>query len=103
VKCVIGEAREVTITDFIPAFAQFYEKSATLPPDRKIGRALTWYLGNMIKGEEKTFTYVIYSPVKVVGKIDLPVVKGTYRSKKNRLKHMNSNSIFVLAEEAQKE
>jgi hypothetical protein len=103
VKCIRGEAREVTVTDFIPIFAQLYDKSAPLPPDRKVGRALTWFLGNMIKGEEKTITYIIYSRINVVGKIELPVARGSYKSKRGGSKHVNSNNVFILAEESQRE
>jgi hypothetical protein len=99
-KCVKGEAKEVIITDTIPIFSEFYEKSATLKPDRKIGRSLTWYLGNMIKGEEKTISYVIYSKVKVMGKIEMPVVRGTYKNIKDKLRHLTSNKLFILAEES---
>jgi len=103
VKCIRGEAMDVNVTDILPIFASLHEKTANPLPDRKIGRSMTWHLGNMIKGETKTITYVLYSGIKIVGKIELPDAKGSYRNKKGSTRQLGSNRVFILAEEMPKE
>jgi hypothetical protein len=35
-----------------------------------------------------------------MGKIEMPVVRGNYKNIKDKLRHLISNKLFILAEEA---
>ena len=51
----------------------------------------------MNKGEERIFTYIIYSKIGVVGKFELPSARAIYE-KEGKVKKTESNRSFFINE-----
>lgn len=89
---------DIRITDIIPGTTKLHDKS-TFPPasiDEKT-RRIHWNLNSMAKGEERTFSYLIYSKIRIVGSFSLPIAHASYKSD-NRQKFVSSNRTSFAAE-----
>lgn len=90
---------EIKITDLIPVTTKLYEKMTSPHPshvDEKT-RRLHWNLSSMAAGEERTFTYVIYSKIRIIGSFELPAAHAAYKSGSTQ-KHVYSNRTSFAAE-----
>ncbi|MFA5019908.1 MAG: hypothetical protein WC533_02305 [Candidatus Pacearchaeota archaeon] len=88
----------VRIYDQLPAMSQLYEKFGTMPDkiDRQTGR-LSWNIKRFTEGEERVYTYIIYSKMKVIGKFELPAATGVYETN-GKVHESKSNKAFFLNE-----
>lgn len=71
----------VTIIDRLPQLVELYEKFGAVAPDKvdTKNRKLEWNVESMDRGEEKIFSYIIYSKrVGVVGRFELPNARAVY-------------------------
>ena len=93
-------AERINITDKLPHLVNLYEKFGAVPP-HKIdihNRRLEWNIESMNKGEERIFSYIIYSSkIGVVGKFELPSAKAVYERDGN-IKETTSNRSFFINE-----
>ncbi|NCN99228.1 hypothetical protein COU62_00955 [Candidatus Pacearchaeota archaeon CG10_big_fil_rev_8_21_14_0_10_35_219] len=71
---------DIKITDRIPGMTKIHEKFGTKPDkiDEK-SRTVHWNISRLNAGEERTFSYLIYSKIKVVGTFELPVATASYK------------------------
>jgi len=91
---------KVTLIDRLPAMAQLYEKFGNSPTKvNKVSGRLEWDLGHLGEGEERFFSYVIYSKTKIVGKFELPSATLVYESD-GKLHEARSNRAFFINEPA---
>mgnify|MGYP001594456890 FL=1 len=69
----------VQIIDRLPFMAKIYEKYG-ISPDRidESTRRLFWDIKTLQAGEERVFSYIIYSKINVVGKFELPTAVAIY-------------------------
>jgi len=91
---------DVKITDHIPGTTQIHEKM--IYPHAEVDektRRILWNIKSMRKGEERTFSYVIYSKMKIFGSFELPIAHASYKSD-NQQKHVSSNKTSFAAEGA---
>ena len=89
---------KIEISDKIPALVKIYEKFLT-PPDKvdyKRNR-IGWKINSLHPGEERVFSYIIYSKVVVIGKFELPRAIGIYE-REGKLKQAFSNRTSFLHE-----
>jgi len=86
---------KVRIYDRLPAMAKLYEKYGDVPKIEH-GR-LKWELDHLAEGEEKIFSYILYSKVKVIGKFELPAATGVYEIQ-GRQGEVKSNRAFFINE-----
>ena len=89
---------KVNIIDRLPGLVKLHEKF-TVKPDKidPRTRKLIWHINSLNSGEERVFTYVIYSKVKVVGKFELPSAMATFE-KDGKLQEIYSNKTYFAAE-----
>ena len=95
---------DVVLMDRIPRTVKIYKKFGISTPDEidAVTRRLRWNIGDLKAGEERLFTYVVYSRVGYVGKFVLPPAVGKFHFGDN-LYSIDSNSVFFLAEQTSKE
>lgn len=91
-------AENIQIIDRIPASTQIYEKFGTKPD--KIDpstRRLIWTIGRLNSGEERVYSYIIYSKLNIVGRFELPPATAVYE-KDDKSHEVFSNKTFFSAE-----
>jgi len=100
---VIAKAKEfvekIKITDKIPTIVKIYERFGSVAPDRvdEKNRRIEWDVESMSKGEERVFSYVIYSKIGVFGRFELPEADAIYNFR-GQLKRATSNRAFYINE-----
>ena len=90
----------VQIIDRLPAVAQLYEKFGIMPD--KIDPAtkrLFWNLDRLNAGEERIYSYIIFSKVRVVGRFELPAATAVYL-REGKTENVLSNRAFFVSETA---
>ena len=101
VKLILEARREVenvSLIDKIPAVVKVYEKFGTIRPDLidTKNRRLKWDIGNLAAGEERAFSYMVYSKVGIVGKFSLPPATAVFE-KNDQIHEVESNHVFFLS------
>lgn len=88
----------INLTDWLPAMTKIHEKYGTKPDhiDEQT-RKISWHINSLNAGEERAFSYLIYSKLKVVGKFELPSAHASYKSE-GKMKSVNSNRTSFAAE-----
>lgn len=89
---------DIQIIDKLPGMTTLYEKFGSKP--NKIDhstRRLFWDIERLNAGEERVFSYIIYSKVKIVGKFELPPATATF-SREGKTHHIHSNRTFFVAD-----
>ena len=93
-----GSVENVNVVDRVPHMTKLYEGFGRKPDrvDEK-ARTLHWNVGNLRSGEERIFSYIIYSKLRVVGKLELPVASASYQKDGER-KLETSNKTYFLSD-----
>jgi hypothetical protein len=100
---IILKARDfienIKVIDKIPGMVKIYERYGTITPDKvdHKHKRIEWNLDNLNKGEERIFSYIIYSKIGVVGKFELPETKAFFEYK-GKAKEQTSNKSFFINE-----
>lgn len=97
-------AENVSVTDRVPNLVKLHERYQTLTPDRydEKTKRMEWNLGSMNAGELRVFSYVVYSPVGVVGRFNIPKARLVYE-KAGRVVEAYSNEVVFLSEQTKGE
>ena len=90
---------KIRVMDKIPAIVKVHKRFGTIEPDKidEKNRRLEWNIDSLQAGEERIFSYVIYSKVAPVGKFELPTATAVYE-KDGKLHEAESNRVFFLTE-----
>jgi len=90
--------KNIIISDRIPGHAKVYNKFG-IPPHRidESSRKLEWDISQMNAGEERVFTYIIYSKINIVGSFELPAASASFEHEGQR-EHIFSNKTHFAAE-----
>lgn len=91
---------KINIIDKLPQIVNLYEKFGAVAPDKvdMHNKRLEWNIEAMNAGEERVFSYIIYShKVGVVGRFELPGARIVYE-KNNKIKEITSNRAFFINE-----
>ena len=97
----VRRASNVSLIDRIPGIVQVYEKAFGIIKPTKIdsnNKRLQWDIGDMAPGEERSFSYIVYSTVGVVGKFALPQALAVFE-KDGQIHEVESNVVYFLAEQ----
>jgi len=100
---VIVKARDfverIRIIDKIPGMVKLYERYGAITPDKidEKNKRLEWNIENLDAGEERVFSYIIYSKMGILGKFELPEAEALYEYK-GQLKETTSNKSFFINE-----
>ncbi len=88
----------ISLTDRIPGHAKLYNKFG-IPPHRidESSRKIEWDIPHLSAGEERVFTYIIYSKINIVGSFELPAASASFEYDGKR-EHVFSNKTHFAAE-----
>jgi hypothetical protein len=94
----------VSILDKLPPIVRLYERYGAITPDRvdKKNKRLEWNLESLDQGEERIFSYVVYSKIGIVGRFELPPARGVYE-REGKVKETTSNKVFFESELKEKQ
>jgi len=89
---------KVQIIDRLPGMTKLYEKFGHAP-DRieHATRRLFWDIPSLSPGEERVFSYIIYSKVSVVGRFELPSATAIFE-REGKTHEILSNKTYFLAD-----
>ena len=86
----------VVLTDRLPAMTHLYEKYGRRPDIiNEKARILEWNIGHLAAGEERIYSYVIYSKLAVVGQFELPFASATFDFANKRPTVYSNRAFFV--------
>lgn len=73
------DVKEIILTDSLPGHTKLYDKFGSKPDhiDEK-SRRISWKLNHLSAGEERLYTYIIYSKINVIGTFELPSASASY-------------------------
>ncbi|MEM3074822.1 MAG: hypothetical protein QW727_02690 [Candidatus Pacearchaeota archaeon] len=93
---------KISIYDRIPPTTKIYEgyEHKSTKFDKNTGR-IQWDIPRLGEGEERIFSYIIFSKVKIVGKFELPSAMGVYELN-GKVHESQSNRTFFIYEPEQK-
>jgi len=93
----------IKIIDKLPPLVKVYEKYGALPPTSidERNRRLEWQIENLNEGEERVFSYIIYSKVGVMGRFALPMATAVYE-RDGEIKEIESNKVFFISEQRER-
>ena len=91
---------ELSLIDRVPNTVKLYRKSFNIHPESVdvTTRSMKWEIEELDAGEERVFSYIVYSRVGYVGKFSLPKAIVKYKID-DVAKQDSSNSVFFLAEQ----
>ena len=90
--------QKLALYDRLPPMAQLYNQYGDSPKDfNKASGKLQWDIGYLGDGEERVFSYIIYSKMKVIGKFELPSATAMYEID-GKLHESRSNRAFFINE-----
>ena len=88
----------IQIIDKLPNGVVLYEKYGTMPDKiDKAARRLFWNINSLNAGEERVFSYVIHSKIKIVGTFELSPATALYE-KDDKTYEVFSNKTFFVTE-----
>ena len=98
------EVENVTLTDRVPAIVKVYKKFGSTKPDKIDSRTrkIQWNIGDLQAGEERMYSYIVYSKVGVVGKFSLPEATAIFE-KGEKINETKSNKVFFLNDQTNTE
>ena len=89
---------KIQIIDKLPGMTRIYEKYGRRP-DRidSATRRLFWDIDHLNAGEERVFSYIIYSKVRAIGSFELPAATALYE-REGLARESRSNKTFFVSE-----
>ncbi len=94
---------DLQVIDKLPGMAILYEKFG-IKPDKidAATRRLFWNIERLNAGEERVFSYIIYSKVRVVGRFELPPATAIF-DREGKTHEVLSNRTFFVSDIARSE
>jgi len=94
------DVENVSLIDRVPAIVKIYKKFGMIKPDKidTQNRRIHWNIGDLNAGEERVFTYIVYSKVGVVGKFSLPEALAVFE-RDGKIHEVDSNKVFFMSDQ----
>lgn len=94
---------KIKVIDRLPPMVKVFERYGAFAPDRvdEKNRRIEWNLSALGRGEERVFSYIVYSKVGVMGKFELPMAGAIYEYE-GKIKEASSNQAFFTNEPGMK-
>lgn len=99
---VIARARryveKISIIDRLPPLLKLHERYGTEPNriDER-NKRVEWIIDSLNAGEERVYSYIVYSKIGVFGRFEVPRASAIYE-RNGKIKETSSNRVFFLAE-----
>ena len=88
----------VQVIDRMPGMSKLYDKLGRRPDKiDEATRRLFWNINHLNKGEERVFSYIVYSKLKVMGRFELPTAMAIF-TKDGKRQEVTSNRAFFVSE-----
>jgi hypothetical protein len=86
---------KIRIIDRLPPMVKLFERYGAVAPDRvdEKNRRMEWNINGLSRGEERVFSYIIYSKIGVMGRFELPPAGAIYEYE-GRIKDASSKPAF---------
>ncbi|MBM3247435.1 hypothetical protein FJZ17_02760 [Candidatus Pacearchaeota archaeon] len=86
---------KIRIIDRLPPMVKLFERYGAVAPDRidEKNRRIEWNINGLGRGEERVFSYIIYSKIGVMGRFELPPAGAIYEYE-GKIKDASSNPAF---------
>lgn len=97
VKNVGLEIADVKCTDRLPSMAKLYEQFTTKPDKIENGK-IEWSMGTIVPGEERVFSYIIYSKIVPAGMLNLPTAQLSWIDAKGKRHFAFSNKVTAFGD-----
>jgi hypothetical protein len=98
------EVSNAKIIENIPPFTELIQdRFGTIKPAEIKKHSIVWDLPFIAAKEELILSYMVFSKVSILGKIEVAPAIATYQAGKGIMKESKSNSIFILTEEKRPE
>ncbi len=92
------DLEHVRIIDRLPSAARLYEQFGRMPDEvDQNAKRLTWNIEKLNAGEVRIYSYIIYTPLHVIGRYELPYASASFIYK-NKHASVVSNKAFFMAE-----
>lgn len=90
---------KIAVVDRLPAIVKLFERYGASSPSKydERTRRLEWDIESLNKGEERIFSYIVYSKLGFVGKFELPATTALYE-RDGDIKEVSSNKAFFMNE-----
>lgn len=89
-------ATNIQVIDRLPGMTKLYEKFGAKPDKIDLAtRRLFWTISKLAAGEERVFSYIVYSKVSVVGSFELPAATAVYEQAGQTHEVMSNKTFFV--------
>ena len=85
----------VQIVDALPTMAKLYEGFGKPDKIDESNRRLFWNIPHLNRGEERVFSYIVYSKLMAVGRFELPAATAFFESDGKRENVMSNRAYFV--------
>jgi hypothetical protein len=97
------DVKNLSLIDRIPAIVKIYNKFGTTKPDKidPESRRLRWNVGDLDSGEERIFSYIVYSKIGVMGKFSLPESKAVFESD-GKIQETHSNIVHFMSDQVKR-
>jgi len=94
-KCV----EKINVVDRIPSLVKLHERFGAIMPDKidEKNRRLEWNIDSLQPGEERVFSYIVYSKVAPIGKFELPLATAVFE-RDGKIHEVESNRVYFLTE-----
>jgi hypothetical protein len=100
VKNTGNELSNAKIIEAIPPFTELIQdRFGTIKPSEIKKHSIVWDMPFVAAKEELILSYMVYSKVSILGRIEVQPAIATYQTGKGIMKESKSNSIFILTEE----
>ncbi len=88
---------KIKLTDKIPCLVKVHKRFGAVEPDKidEKNRRLEWNIDNLNPGEDRVFSYIVYSKVSPVGKFELPTCNAIYE-RNGKIKDAESNRVIFI-------
>ncbi len=95
---------KITLVDKIPLMMKVHERFGVIEPDSidEKNRRMMWNIEGLQGGEERIFSYIIYSRLSPIGKFEVPPATALYE-KDGRVFEVRSNKVFFITEPRKRE
>ena len=88
----------VQIIDRLPGMTKMYEKFGIQPTKIDAAtRRIFWNIDKLAAGEERVFSYILYSNLNIVGRFELPAAIVIFEHK-GKIEEVHSNRAFFVSE-----
>ena len=92
--------KNVKVIERLPVFTEVLpDKFGVITPTEIKKRGLVWDFDKLESGEERMFSYIVYSKINVFGKLEVPATVVTYRDEKGDFKESIGEKRYLLSEE----